>query len=948
MAFPRRHVRKAVLGLALLLVAAWFLPSFFSAERYHRQLEAGLQQTLHRPFRCGAVSFRLLPHPGFSITNAVIGEDPAFGSEPFARIERMDCDLRWRSLWHSRLQCSALHLDQPTVNAVRNARGDWNVDTFLTTSADTATATALPARASANNLDVLNVDADGARINFKIGENKKPFAITEVRAQLRFDPGQRLLRYQLTGSPVRSDLSLPSPGPLELEGEWSPGHGLTAPLNATLRVRKSLLYDWAPLLTGRNPEIYGVVDADLRLTGSLRVIKMEGDVQISQLHRWELLPPSDSRPVALHLRAEVDRNQARVSLDALEFGFAGSRLHLVGSGEWTQGVPSLDLVAALEKSRVEDLEELSHRLWGYSFNRFRASGRADGLLTIQGPWGGLRYRGFVSASNATLTTPAGNLPVASLAVEIDDSGARLAPVKLTLAPRVDVLMEGTLGREDVAAARYRSTGLGIRGSKKTGFGVRGSRELTIADCRLTIEEESLGKPCDPSEGGLPSSISPSSHRQSAIGNRQFYRTPESRAPSQGLQYQLQLSTRGAPIKALLALARDSGVKVAQGVEAQGVANATLRLTGSAWPLQPPTIEGTGEIRDARLLIPGFNQPLDISRADAHFSGDRLLVSPLTATIGSSVFTGSLEHQGHQGNPGEPWKFKIVANSLNLQEAFSWFADLRSGSPFSFLENLPGLGSLARDREQASHLFGALNAQGVFTVPLLTYRSVMLNDFRASVQVVDRVIRVTDAQFQAGGGRGQGRLKVDIDNGPPHLTADFSLAKGSLPAVAARLPAPFHKIRGAWSGSGHFETSGATHEDLSANLRGDASLELKSVVFGDFDPLDAIARAAGWGILQPPHREATIRSAVLTWVVRGRQATLSPIDLSFEGAHVAVGGECGLDGSINLGVRADFSHLGRHWLETDSDERVAGLHLSGPLQKPVVVLETEESRARSGN
>ena len=904
MAFARRNLRKAVLALALLLGTAWFLPSFFSAERYRRRLEAGLQQTLHRPVRSGAVSFRLLPHPGFSIANAVIGDDPAFGSEPFARVERMDCDLRWRSLWHSRLQCSALHLDHPTLNAVRNGRGDWNVDAFLIGSGNDFSATAIPAGAPANSL---TVDADGARINFKIGEDKKPFAITDVRAQLRFDAGQRLLRYQVTGSPVRTDLSLPSPGPLELEGEWTPGRGPAAPLNATLRARKSLLYDWAPLIGGQNPKIYGVVDAEIRLTGSLRVIKMEGDAQIVQLHRWELPPPSDSMPMALHFRGEIDRNRHRAILDALEVAFAGSHLHLVGSGEWTEGAPTLDLVAALEKSHVEDLEELSHRLWGYSFNRFRASGRVDGLLTIQGPWGGLHYAGLVRAPNATLITPAGNLPVAPLALEIDDSGARLAPVKLTLAPRLEVVMEGTLA---------------------------------------------LGA------SALP--VSPAAHSRSAAsrrapGGRQTPSHLSPRAASSGagprpadLQYELQLSTRGAPITGLLALARDLGVKAAQGVEARGVAGATVRLTGSVWPLQPPTLEGTGEVRDARLLIPGFNQPLDVSRADAQFSGDRVVVSPLMAAIGSSVFTGSLEHQGHQGKPGEPWKFNLEANNLNLQEAFSWFADLRSGSPFSFLETLPGLGSLARDREQASHLFGALNAKGVFTVPSLTYRSATLKDFRASVQAFDRVIRVTEAQFQVAGARGQGRLEVDISNGPPHLSADFSLAKGGLPAVTGRLPAELHKLRGAWGASGHFETSGATHEDLTANLRGNARLELKGVALGDFDPLEAIARAAGWGTLQPSHREAVVRSLAFTLVVRGRQATLGPVSLSFEGADVALGGQCGLDGSLNLGVRADFSHLRRRWLQTDSDERLTSFHLTGPLQKPVVALEAEESRARSGN
>ena len=884
MVFLRRHIRKTVLGLVLLLVAAWFLPSFFSAEHYRHQLEAALQQTLHRPVRFGSASFRLLPHPGFTIANTVISEDPAFGSEPFARVERMDCDLRWRSLWHSRLQCSALHLDHPTLNAVRNARGEWNVDAFLMSGGSTPART--PLAAPGNNLDV---DTDGARINFKIGENKKPFAITDVRAQLRFDARQHLLRYQLAGTPVRTDLSVPSPGELELQGEWTPGRGPAGPLDATLRTRKSLLYDWAPLIAGQNPEIYGVVDADIRLTGSLALIKMEGDAQIFQFHRWELLPPSDSMPVTLHFRCEIDRNRAHIGLDALEVAFAGSHLHLQGSTDWTDGAPTVDLMAALERSRLEDLEEISHRLWGYSFNRFKASGRVDGLLTIQGPWGALHYGGFVSAPNAALITPGGSLPVPSVAVEIDDSGARLAPVRLSLAPRVDVMLEGALTRAGGAV-------VSSAGHNQPGFGVRKSKL-------------------------------------------------ETRIPSfDGLQYRLQISTRGAPIKGLLALARDWGAKAAQGVEAQGLASATMRLTGAAWPLQHPTVEGAGEIRDARLLIPGFNKPLVVSQAEARLSDGRLLISPLTASIGSSVFTGSLEHQGHLG---DPWKFKIDTNNLNLQQAFSWFADARSSSPFSFLQTFPVLGSLARDREQASHLFGALNVEGAFSAPSLTYRSVTLSDFRANVQVVHRVIRVTDAQFQVAGGKGQGRLIVVANNGPPRLTADFSLAKGSLPAVIGRLPAQLHKIRGAWSGSGHFETSGATHDELSANLKGEARLALKSVVLGDFDPLDAIARAAGWGMLQPSRREAAIRSVALSLVFRGLQATLNPIDLSFEGAHLALSGECGLDGSVDMGVRADFSHLARHWQEATSDERLTTLRLTGRLQRPVVALGSEESRARAG-
>src|SRR2546422_6577452 len=95
----------------------------------------------------------------------------------------------------------------------------------------------------------------------------KPFAITDLGARVNFDQARGLLRYRLTGSPVRTDLSLPSPGTLELEGTWTPGRHLDGPVDATLQTKKSLFYDWVPLVTGHNPEIYGVLDATLRLTG---------------------------------------------------------------------------------------------------------------------------------------------------------------------------------------------------------------------------------------------------------------------------------------------------------------------------------------------------------------------------------------------------------------------------------------------------------------------------------------------------------------------------------------------------------------------------------------------------------------------------------------------------------------------------------------------------------
>src|SRR5438132_7286657 len=437
-----RYIRKAVVALALVALAAWLLPSFVSAERYRRRLEAGLERALKRPLTFGAVAFHLLPRPGFSIANAMVREDPAFGSEPFARVERIDCELRWRSLWRSRIDFARLYLDRPTFNVVRNAGGEWNVERLLLESG-----IASPLAAEDDHTPPtgsLDLEADAARINFKVREDKKPFAITDLGARVNFDHARGLLRYRLTGSPVRTDLSLPSPGTLELEGTWTPGRHLDGPVDATLQTKKSLFYDWVPLVTGHNPEIYGVLDATLRLTGSARILEIEGDGELGQLHRWELAPPSDATPVRVHLRGEFNRRRGRVTVDDMGLSFADSRLHLTGSVDQIPGSPELDLSLAFDDSRLQDLAALGRRFWGGS-RTYSASGRVDGIVAVQGPWSSRRYGGLVTARDVRLSAPWGRIPDSEALFRIDGSGVRLAPLRIALAPRVELVAEGTLG-----------------------------------------------------------------------------------------------------------------------------------------------------------------------------------------------------------------------------------------------------------------------------------------------------------------------------------------------------------------------------------------------------------------------------------------------------------------------------------------------------------------------
>ena len=863
----RRYTRIGFVAFALLTLTVWQVPAFLSAERYRRRLEAGLEHLLQRPVTFSSGSLRLLPRPGFSLENVVVREDPAFGSEPFARIDRMECDLRWHSLWRSRLEFVRLRLERPSLNLVRDAQGEWNAENLLLRTGIVSAGS--PSSQVGEVAGTFDLEVDEGRLNFKVGADKKPFAIMDLRASLSFELARGVVRYRLSGNPVRTDLLLPPPGALELAGEWKPTADLGGALNATLQTRGALLYNWIPLVAGRNPGVYGVFDADVRLSGSLRVIKMEGQAQLTQLHRWELLPPSDPMPIVVHFRGEFDRPRRRVLLESVDASLADSRIHLTGAVEGIPAAPELDLVVALERARVEDLVAVGRRLWGYR-SSLGISGRVDGLVSIQGPWTDRRYAGFVGAREVSLQTPSGTFPLSEVALRIDHKGARLAPVRLAVAPRVELVAEGELQRRSPAdAARRRN--------------------------------------------GLP-------------------------------RYELRLAAKSIPLRDLLRFGRAIGVLAVQGLDAQGVGSATFTLSGSAWPLARPALAGRAELSAARLLIPGLTEALNIPRARMQVKGDRITVDPVIAVIGTSVFTGRLEHQGPRA---DPWRFEVKANALSVEQGALWFDALGHRRPLPLLERIPGFSSTSARRAAAASLFSTLNANGRFEAPVVTYRSLRLEDFRSAVEISGRVVRVAGVSFRLGGGRGRGRAEVDLTGAPAHVTGEVTLSGARLQTLAPRLPVALHKVRGLVSGTAHFETRGLTREEMSVNLDAHGRVQFRNVSFGDFDPLEALARQTPWGTLGPARGEVMLPSTSLAFEARNRRVLLAKQQLDVEGARLTLTGAYSFDGTLELDVRADFRHVARRWMTTGakslSGSHVADLRLTGPLDKPTITPELQVSQ-----
>jgi len=861
----RVHRRARILLLVLFLsgLAAWLIPSYFSAGRYRRHLEGALERTLHRRVTFAEVSLRILPRPGFVMENAVIQEDPAFGSEPFAHVDRIECDLRWKALLGSRLDFSHFRFHHPNINLVREMGVGWNVERLLLlgpASSGPLQATSSSTQGTAGPLDL---EMEDGRVNFKFGENKKPFAITDLRAQLHFDPANHYLRFRLLGYPILTDRSLPTPGAVEVTGEWTPGGDLRGPLNAMVRLREALVYDWAPLVTGRNTGLYGVVDAEMSVTGSIHALSFEGRGRLSELHRWEQIPPSNPMPWTMAFRGQLDRGRGRLLLETADASFADSHLHISGTIDYLLGSPELDLTLALERSRLEDLAALAGRLWTIK-GGFGIRGRVDGMLAIQGPWTERRYGGFVTARDVVLSTRSASFPVSEIAVRIDDRGARLAPVRITLAPRVTLEAEGSL---------------------------------------------------DPA--------------------------------SRPLRYELTLSGKAAPLRDVLGFGRALGFRALQGWDAVGSGTASFHLTGSLPSSVRPALKGRAELRAARLLIPGFTEPINLPRANLQVSGDEIVVDHLLAVLGTSVFSGRLAHRGDRHSP---WNFDLHADNLDLAQGASWFVALGIRKPIPLLQRLRGLGSQLAGREVASNLFSSLNARGRFSAAKVTYRGITLDNLEAKAEVAGRVIRLPVVSFRTGAGKGRLIGRVDFTDRTAHLLADVSLSGVGVQALVTHLPSALSGAHGSMSLTGHFETTGLNREEASENLEGNATVVASDLTLAGFDPVGAFVRLAGEGTLEPPRAPVGLRSLALHFQLHDRRAVLEKTTLEFTGARLILSGGQSFDGPANLHVAADLQRLRRRWLtradEVDTQKAPLELDFSGPLDKLAPISShAEVSRAQ---
>jgi len=470
----RRWLRSALVVLVLFLLAA-LVPPWITVGRARRRIAASISGSLGRPVHLDNVSLRLLPRPGFILENFVVSEDPAFGSEPVMRANSVTALVRIRSLWRGQIEISNISLDEPSVNLVRNAQGQWNIQQILLQASHVPTAPT--AQKQAGSLPRFPyIQATNARLNLKMGAEKLPYSLLDAEFALsQPQPGQ--WRVHLEARPVRTDMNVSDAGTLLLDATLSRATSLSEiPLDLHARWRQAQFGELSNLFLGRDIGWRGVMDASVDARGVLGDLELQTYLRGAELRRMDFIPQHTLTLEAIcsaHLRDlayTLDALHCTLPLGSSDVG-PGS-VALTGSITSLRTRPQPVLQLAVNHVPAAMLLDIARHQNNTIAPELSVDGVVEGAAEYNWPEGdaalpNAAWRGSVSASALIVRVPGITGPLKLNVTLAPPSETRrreiqrapvfphpdlfeLEPVKLALDGRQEATLDGRFLREGFA------------------------------------------------------------------------------------------------------------------------------------------------------------------------------------------------------------------------------------------------------------------------------------------------------------------------------------------------------------------------------------------------------------------------------------------------------------------------------------------------------------------
>lgn len=582
---PRlRHLVIAI-SFILLLIAALVLPPLINISRYQRRISASLAAALGHPVEVSGIKLHLLPRPGVQIANFVVDSTAGYSAEPILQCSSVTAAFRIMSLWRGRLEIARISLDEPSLNLERDSHGQWNFASVLLQASRAQQApTGLTTARGQNRFPY--IEASNARINFKHGSEKLPFSFLDADVSIWLEnPDEWQLRF--AAQPMRTDinLSLADAGIVQVSGSVHRASSTNElPLNLQAEWRGAPLGQVTRMLVAHDLGWRGDTNVTAHITGVPNALALQISAAASDFHRETFEP---AQPLNLHVTCAATYRHTMGSIDGIRCSspVGNGSLALTGAMQQIHAVdPEPDLKLVAHHVPADGVLDLLRHTRGRLNNDITLSGSIDGQLAY-----------------ARQPLPAGTHTLAGL--------------------------------RTIASGAWIATDLVVRGD---------NMRQPLPDLRFAIQPPAPS----PAQSAQPVALVLEPAQLDLGGPQPLLANV--RLTRQGYQVRY---TGSALLQHLLPLAQAFSVVPGafQGLQGNGTADYNLTVRGD-WLLplvnvDPATqfsdVSGTIAVHNADFQPSYMAGPVHIATATATISPAELRWNGVTATLGTTRFTGTL-------------------------------------------------------------------------------------------------------------------------------------------------------------------------------------------------------------------------------------------------------------------------------------------------------------------
>lgn len=772
----KRRLRKRLwtaLAVVVVLLAVVLVPPMISIGHYKSQITRIVSQSVGRPVKLSSVELRLLPRPGFVLTDLTIAEDPAYGAEPVLHANTVTAAVRLLALWRGKVEISRISVDEASLNLVRTVDGRWNLEPIFRTA--TSGPDGKNAPLTLRSLPYL--EATNSRLNIKSGLEKLPYSLMD--ADISFgesDPG--VWRLRMRGQPVRTDLNmaLADTGIVRLEATIHRAPALREmPIHMDVEWKEAQLGQLSRLVLGTDPGWRGDLTGQMQLDGTALAAQVKTRLKATGVHRAEFAPAD---PMDFDANCTFVYHYSARSLEKLACDSPLGEGHIRLAGELpAQGPGKL----AVDVQRVPVSA-------GLDALRTLRSGIADDLTA----------RGSVSGQ---LTYD----PAAVIAT------AEIAPVGRKTAHKT--------AAKTLPGPSALQGSLLIDGFQMSGGGL--SQPIQIGKIAFAPAAGESGEPgALAAEVSLPAGESTPLAISVYLGARRY----QIGIRGQATLKRLREFAGVAGVDKAASLASLDGDAALLDLTAQGSwlpeANSELASTeplGAAPQAAAFTdqLSGTVVLHNARWSTDDLANPVVISDATLHVGGGWLLWDPVDFLYGPVKGTATLRLAEHCSE-GDPCVPQLDVHFDKLDTATLQAALLGARQPGTMLSTL-----LARFTHQSAPVWPRLD--GTLKADTLALGPVTLQKATISFRVFPANAEFTS--IDAGLLNGQLHASGSMESGDkPAYSFEGKFEKVAGPALCQMLK--LHCSGGSVDGEGKLKVTGFSGEDLSASAEGTLHFDWK--------------------------------------------------------------------------------------------------------------------------